>query len=413
MKILFLFTAKYPYGKGDSFVENEMPFLAKVFDKIVVVSNECNDPQSKFIPQNTIVERIPYELSKSNTLLSVSGLFTRSFWKEMICVKKVYGLKINSIIIKTALITLRKSKVLAKQITSILKKHSRNNDSVYAYSYWSNDMAVTLAGMKKSFPYIKMISRAHGWDVYFEANLAQYLPFRRSIFDQLDMVYFISNKGLTYYANYFPELKNKMRISRLGVTRQSKIIPSSNRHLSTLTIVSCSHVLRIKRVHLIAEALAEINNFSINWIHFGDGALFDSLKNKSTVLLSHKENISYEFPGNVSNETVLDYFRNRHIDVLLNVSSTEGVPVSIMEAMSFGIPSIATNVGGTSEIVEDGKNGFLLSQNPSALEIANKIEELFRLDETGIGILRNNAFKTWEFKYDSDANYNDFINKII
>ena len=33
--------------------------------------------------------------------------------------------------------------------------------------------------------------------------------------------------------------------------------------------------------------------------------------------------------------------------VFLNVSSSEGVPVSIIEAMSFGIPCIATNVGGT------------------------------------------------------------------
>ena len=40
-----------------------------------------------------------------------------------------------------------------------------------------------------------------------------------------------------------------------------------------------------------------------------------------------------------------------HIDLFINTSSSEGVPVSIMEALSVGIPIIATDVGGTKEIV--------------------------------------------------------------
>lgn len=41
------------------------------------------------------------------------------------------------------------------------------------------------------------------------------------------------------------------------------------------------------------------------------------------------------------------------------MSDSEGIPVSIMEAMSFGIPVIARNVGGMSEIVNE-ENGLLL-----------------------------------------------------
>ncbi|MFR4320263.1 MAG: glycosyltransferase [Blautia massiliensis (ex Durand et al. 2017)] len=45
----------------------------------------------------------------------------------------------------------------------------------------------------------------------------------------------------------------------------------------------------------------------------------------------------------------------------MNVSSSEGIPVSIMEATSFGIPGIATDAGGTKEIIRDKENGVLLS----------------------------------------------------
>lgn len=413
MKILFFFTAKYPFGKGDSFVENEMPYLAKAFDKIIIISNECNDPQTKWVPENAAIERISYELSSSQNKKAIFGVFSKQFWSEISCIKKVYRKKITSIIFKTALISLFKSKFFGDRISQLFAKYSKPEDTVYAYSYWANDMAVALANLKPKFPQVKMISRAHGWDVYFEANLANYLPFRKNIFEQLDTVYFISNKGIHYYQNYFPELNNKMAVSRLGVAKQTQRNDLGNEQRNEFTIVSCSHILRIKRVHLIAEALAEITNLSVRWIHFGDGALFENLKNRSTELLSKMENIHVEFPGNVPNETVMHYFENNPVDAIINVSSTEGVPVSIMEAMSFGVPAIATNVGGTSEIVDDGNNGFLLSSDPTPQEIAERLKMFFQMTKSEQTIMRQNAFKTWETKYSSDANYNEFINQIL
>ncbi|NCO54621.1 MAG: glycosyltransferase, partial [Bacteroidetes bacterium] len=49
------------------------------------------------------------------------------------------------------------------------------------------------------------------------------------------------------------------------------------------------------------------------------------------------------------------------VDLFINVSESEGIPVSIMEALSAGIPVIATNVGGTNEIVNNDV-GFLIDK---------------------------------------------------
>ena len=53
-----------------------------------------------------------------------------------------------------------------------------------------------------------------------------------------------------------------------------------------------------------------------------------------------RDNIQYEFKGNVSNTELMKQYQNKNYYVFVNVSSSEGIPVSIMEATSFGIPRL-------------------------------------------------------------------------
>ena len=98
--------------------------------------------------------------------------------------------------------------------------------------------------------------------------------------------------------------------------------------------------------------------------------------------------------------------------LLLNVSASEGVPVSIMEAMSFGIPVIATAVGGTPEIVNNN-NGYLLNENPSPDEIASKLLEYHYLPEEEKNNKRKAAYEMWKNNYNAEKNYLEFVKSIL
>ena len=86
------------------------------------------------------------------------------------------------------------------------------------------------------------------------------------------------------------------------------------------------------------------------------------------------------------------------------MSTSEGVPVSIMEAMSFGIPILATDVGSTAEEVPK-QVGELLSPNPTIEEITAKIHL----------ILNSNYYprEFWKENYNAKKNYSEFANMLL
>lgn len=62
-------------------------------------------------------------------------------------------------------------------------------------------------------------------------------------------------------------------------------------------------------------------------------------------------------------------------------SKHEGMPMSVLEAMSYGVATIATPVGGVPQVIQDGINGYLMPIDDSAF-LANRINEL--LDDSGL-----------------------------
>jgi glycosyltransferase involved in cell wall biosynthesis len=98
----------------------------------------------------------------------------------------------------------------------------------------------------------------------------------------------------------------------------------------------------------------------------------DEISTLANNKLNSKYNISFQLMGNVKNEEIQKYYSLNQVDLFINVSEYEGIPISIMEAMAYGIPCLATNVGGVREIVNDD-NGFLLNKDTNYNQIISSI----------------------------------------
>lgn len=402
---LFLFTADFPFGTGETFLETEITYLADGFDEVVIVSQNLSDSQTRELPGNCTVSRIDLSVSNADKLKALVGLSDPLFWKEKSIVKKVYVKKFSKGIISTMLISLWRAKKVKQYITQICKKESIET-RLYFYSYWCDDTALGLAMAQKELPSIKTLCRIHRWDVYFEESAVNYLPFRHFITENISKIFSISQDGIDYaFQNWKVTQKEKFILSRLGVNNTHSFQISNN---DPFLLVSCSNLIPVKRVHLIAVALKEITDIPIKWVHIGDGP---ERKKLEALILNLPSNIEVELLGRIPNSAIYTFYAEKRPDLFINVSSSEGVPVSIMEAMSFGIPVIATDVGGNSEIVNE-ENGYLL------ISILVK-EELKRilLDYLGISQLEKEikhkfSFETWNSSYNSELNYNKFVKQI-
>ena len=83
-----------------------------------------------------------------------------------------------------------------------------------------------------------------------------------------------------------------------------------------------------------------------------------------------------------------------------------------MEVFSCGIPAIAPNIGGISEIIKDEVNGFLLSKNPNTQEINTCLDKYTKKRKDEIRAMKESALNTWERKFNADTNFSSFVNSL-
>ncbi|MFR7830732.1 MAG: hypothetical protein ACLU3F_04620 [Blautia wexlerae] len=79
---------------------------------------------------------------------------------------------------------------------------------------------------------------------------------------------------------------------------------------------------KVKRLDLLINALSQIKAIPIKWTHYGDGILMDEIKKMAKDKL--RDNIQYEFKGNVSNTELMKQYQDKNYYVFVNVSSSEG-----------------------------------------------------------------------------------------
>ena len=410
---LVLLTKTYPFDKGEEFIENEVPMLAQAFEKMIIIATSTADKpvQTRNTPKNASVYHICASKIKSGLPRAAAGLFPFTNFNGYCEAEEsnAIGHSLKKRMYLTYFIA--KSEVIYEELVKILTDCGLQNYSgVTFYSYWFYDIALAALKLKQCFDIgsKRAVSRAHGYDLYAYRNPFHYLPMRNYILENIDMVYPCSQNGSNYLKKLYPSYSDKIQTAYLGTTDYGVSVIKKD---SSFHIVSCCHIVPEKRVELLAQSLAQLKDsgLKLKWTHFGGGVGLDSLKKYAEESLNFME---YHFTGEVKNSELMDYYKNNHVDLFVNTSSTEGLPVSIMEAYSFGIPSIATDVGGTGEIVQNGETGYLLDADITVDELAGKIEFFALLPDAEKLLLRKKCRSLWEMEFCAERNFTKFAQQL-
>lgn len=397
-KILFFITETYPYGRGEEFIENEIQTLSKSFKKIYILSQSKEQNITRKIPENCESILINYNIDSFWFLLNYRNI--------KLIIQEFKNIKNKNL---QSLKELIKFQQIAHYVEIEIKKIVRLNKIEYKnivlYSYWFHTGALAISNFKRKYGDIQTVCRAHRFDLYDYAGPQYY---KDNILQDIDKVVACSKEGLLYLQEKYFKYTNKFDYSYLGTKLYLNRVNSS-KDRNRKIIVSISFIRPVKRVDLLIRALSFFDSTDdIEWVHIGDGPERTQVEELAKANLK----INFKFMGHLNNIDVLDFLSNNNILCLINLSKSEGIPVSMMEVQSFRIPIIATSVGGVSEIVSN-ENGILLDSNPNPIDVYNAIKKMMSLIGDEYTIYKKNSYESWKKNFNADINYQSFIDKFL
>ena len=403
MRTIYLYTSLFPYGVfSEAFISQEIKEVCTCYNVVLIPVNKQDIrrevPGTVSVDSGICQRTFAYKLRAFLRLFSL--LVMREYIKSLNSVSKISDFK-DSL----------KYLYAANLVYEDIKKKTALDTNAVFYSYWLSYAPIAFAMFKSTHlnSKCKFISRAHRSDLYSE-KVGVYYPLRDFALSNLDKIYLISNDGFYYLAGKFPAYKDKMSISRLGVrdNYEKKTLNNAN---ALIHLVSCSSIIPVKRVQLIFSA---IYGYAIAhpdrqflWTHIGDGVDRNNVE-MNIRNVRRVKNLNCEFLGIIGNDDILQLYRDNRFHCLINLSESEGVPVSMMEAISSGIPVLGTDVGGVRDIV-NCQTGRLISVDFQQSDFNLALDEI-------IDNYQDLTISSHEYflqNYNSSSNYPQFYKELI
>lgn len=352
-KIVFI-TSSFPFGKSEVWAINEINSLQDLGNEITII------PRSG---QGTIINKDAIKFSKNLIDLPYINLKIFIFFLKSIFLNPLKFIKLIIGIIKqsnTVIDFLKALVIYPKSVFSANLLHGKNVDHIHSFSTTSAAVMAYIISSNLKVP----------WSYTLHSSSVLNSKYKRSFLfhsNSASKCRTISKAIANDLSNFIgPSLAKKVYTVHLGVDINDFIKEKIN--INNPMIIATPAELKIHKGHIYAidaaSKLIEEGFSNFKWFFYGSGPLLNELKEKVKEL--NLINHCY-FPGNIDHQELLNKYKRHEVDVVISSSITipdvfEGIPVSLMEAMSYGIPVVATDSGGTRELV-DGKSGILVKQN--------------------------------------------------
>jgi glycosyltransferase involved in cell wall biosynthesis len=395
---LVLLTANYPFGqRNEPFLEAELEVLASRFRRIYVVPSH-REPGVRPLPSGVELITMPW-LTPPGRAAKLRTLTSREAW---------WALSVTAGVPHDRAGLVRRGRVHADLLArNILKFRclrsftaARGLSEAIFYDYWFENSTLALALLRRSGQIRTAVARAHGFDLYEDGD--RQVPFRTAKARGLDRVFPVSEHGARYLAARMPGLTEKISAQRLGVRDPERASPPPGPGVPL--VVTCAFLRPDKRIHLVPEVLLSVPG-PLRWVHFGDGPERERVSAAASGLPAR---IQWSLQGHVPGDEIMRFYEQNPVSALLSVSASEGLPVSMMEAQSYGIPIVACDAGGVPEIV-NGTTGLLLGSAAPPAEIAATLAVALEPGRFERAVIRSH----FQRRFSATVNYNRLADALI
>lgn len=406
MRKMYLVTENYPNPGGDGiFLRPELNELKKRFEVVII----CTSARSA---EAVLDEKIRYFFFDLKLPLAKKVGYVLRYMLQKNCrseLKEILAERNGNYAGRV----LKSIEFFAcgEEFYSFFKKKvcpCKEEDAVF-FTFWNRYYSLPLVLRRKQYKKFYLITRLHGCDLFQERYAYGRQPFKTLINERMDKLYFAADLPKEYYCKTFLNvLDSKAEVRRLGVYPiNGKKSKAEKEHF---LLVSCSNVIPLKRVELIAQALSLIEQ-PVHWVHFGGGISLENVKKVVNKELPDRGNIVVELRGNTANAEIRRFYEEHYVDCFITTSSTEGgSPVSIMEAMAAGVPVIGTEVGDIPVMIQE--NGILLDRDPTKERVAEAIKTIMKGSPEVIQRMRENSYRLWQKNYDAFRNAEVFAKSV-
>ncbi len=252
------------------------------------------------------------------------------------------------------------------EMISLLKKLSKKKkfDYIFTNTRFFNICAYAPFFKKYSNPKAKIIHIEHGTKhtdnesllVYWVNYLYDY-TLGRFVVRSADSIFGISDKSRKFVHKISGKksgiLRNCIDVSAFEKKSNPEEIKAIKRKLGIKNEFVVSYAGRLIEAKGVQDIIKACHDLKVVLVILGSGDYEKQLKKQAK---------------NMNNAVFISKVYSRKdlinilsvTDVFVNASYNEGLPTSVLEAGAAGVPVMATDVGGTNEIIENNKNGFLV-----------------------------------------------------
>lgn len=352
-----------PFGYGEQFLIPEAIELLR-------------QGQIRIIPRSPIADFVNIDAEKLRHITIVEPLLSLKIINAAFC--EFVRNPIKSILALRMLLLSRNIKILFKNLVVYpkslwLSRLAREWEANHIHAHWATTTA-SMALIANKISGISWSFSAHRGDIT-ENNLLKVKVQKASF------VRFISQSGVEMARKLLNgKFEEKFQVIHMGVSLPPFPVNKVARE-TPLVILCPARLLPVKGHTYLLHAISILKDRHINCIVkiAGEGPLEQRLKEQVKVL---NLNEIVQFLGQIPHDKLLNLYRDGEVDIVvlpsvdLGNGNHEGIPVSLIEAMGYGVPVISTNTGGIPELLGKGAGLLVAPKDPTSL--ADAIELLIK-----------------------------------